>query len=138
MTQYYSYFKDNVPEELLAKYPNCAKYENGDIFLFGESLEMVTGIKDEAVDIDDFTGGIEDEDYMDEQAEKATYTGTKQERIDKRIAARKQARIDARVAYRVRLRTFIRQAARKQMRISKRQGQKLYDNWVATLPVQGV
>jgi len=138
MTQYYSYFKDNVPEALLAKYPNCAKYENGDIFLFGESLEMVTGVKDEAVDIDDFTGGIEDEDYMDEQAEKATYTGTKQERIDARRAARKQARIDAKVSLRVRIRTFIRRLSRKQIRFTKRQGQKLYDDWVATLPVQGV
>ena len=139
MTTYYIWHKDEAPEALLAKYPNCAKYEGGDLYLFGESLESVTGVKSPAAAIDSFTGGAEDEDYMDDLADKATYTGTKQERIDARIEARRQARIDARIAFRVRMRTAARVADRKEKRMNSRQGKKLYANWLALQPVdQGV
>ena len=138
MTQYYIYHKDEAPEELLAKHPNHAIYEGGDLFLFCESLEQVTGTPSDPSDINSFIGGIEDEDYMDEQADKATYTGTQQERIDARIAARKQARIDARVAFRVARRTAIRVADRRELRMNARQGKKLYNDWQSSQPIGGV
>ncbi len=84
----------------------------------------------------EYEGSAADEDAMDEVAEKATYTGTKQERIDARVAARKQARIDARVALRVLLRTIARTEDRKMKRLTKRMGDKLYADWVAALLVE--
>ena len=138
MTQYYIWHKDEAPEELLAKHPNHAIYgENGNLFLFCESLEIVTGVPSDASDINSFIGSTADEDFMDEQADKATYTGTKQERIDARIAARVQARKDARIALRVAIRTAARVAERKEIRMNARQGRKLYDDWVDSLPVGG-
>ncbi len=121
---YYVYHIDEVPEELYSKYPNHAIYEEGKLALFGE------GSKD--AEIDDFIGGIEDEDHMDDLADKATYTGTVKQRKAKREAARKQARIDARKAFRIRLRKAARIADRKEKRLTRRQGRKLYDDQVVT------
>ena len=134
---YYIYNRDTCPEELIAKYPNHATYNpygEDEVYLFGESLGDVTGIPVAAEDINNFIGGAEDEDHMDELAGKATYTGTTQERIDARIAARTQARIDARVALRTATRTAIRQADRREIRFNARQGLKLYTEWVALQP----
>ncbi len=42
--RYYTiYHKDFVPDALLNKYPTPAKYEDGTYFLFGETLEEVSG-----------------------------------------------------------------------------------------------
>lgn len=42
--RYYTiYHKDFVPEALLTKYPTPAEYEDGTYFLFGETLEGVSG-----------------------------------------------------------------------------------------------
>ena len=134
MTQYYIYHKDEAPAELIAKHPNHAIYEGGDLFLFCQSLESVTGVPSDPADVDDYNGSAADEDHMDNLADIAVYTGTQQERIDARIAARQQARIDARVAFRQARREAIRVADRRELRFNKRQGDKLYATWLALQP----
>ena len=128
MSTYYIYHIDEVPEYLLSKYPRHAIYEEGTLALFGEGV-LSDLLPD---DIDDFTGGAEDEDAMDAIAERATYTGTPEEREAARIEARRQARIDARIAFRVRMRQATRVATRREIRMSRRQGLRLYDNWIAS------
>ena len=133
---YYVYHQTEAPEALIAKFPNHATYgEDGKLFLFCESLEYVTGTPSLPEDIDNLVETDADEDYMDKLADEAVYTGTEEERITARIAARQQARIDARVALRVKIRQLARVATRKEARFDLRMGQKLYSDWLLTLPV---
>ena len=131
MTKYYIYTKDTAPEALIAKYPNHAIYEEGDLFLFGESLGDITGTVVAPEDIDDYIGGDKDEDFMADAVEEDDTILDKDERVAARVQARIDARVAARVAFRVARRKAIRVADRRELRFNKKQGQKCYDDWVA-------
>ena len=131
MPQYYIYHKDSAPEALIAKHPNHAIYAEGDLFLFCQSLEEVTGVASPDEDVFSFSGGDTDEDFMADAVEEDVLILNKEERIAARIAARIQARVDARIALRVAQRKAIRVADRRELRYNARQGKKLYNDWVA-------
>lgn len=46
---YTIYAVEHVPEAMLAKYPNPALYAEGQLCLFGETLEQVTGTAAESI-----------------------------------------------------------------------------------------
>lgn len=130
MKRYTIYTAEAAPEELLAKYPHHAIYAEGEFFLFAESLEQVTGVALLEEDVDDYTNTEADEDFMSDAVEEDMSILNKEERIAARVAARVQARKDARIAFRVARRKAIRVADRRELRFSRRQGRKLYDDWL--------
>ena len=48
-TIYTLYTVENCPDEMLAKYPHAAKYADDTLYLFGETLEQVTGTPAELI-----------------------------------------------------------------------------------------
>ena len=129
---YYIYHKDEAPEALLAKHPNHATYEGGDLFLFCESHEYVTGTPSLPEDIDDLVGTDADPDFMGEEAVQAMPPTPTQAQAG---VARAAARLTAIAEFNTRLQTAITAVSKKEIRVNNSQGKKLYDDWVALQPV---